>query len=227
MPEGKEFEEYISAFFQSGRYYIERNIIEREVKKEVLELDIITTDYCLSPPEIKLLEVKSGKWEFQDLFKVRGWMDYLNISKGVFIASKEKSNLDFLKKKAERLNIDLVAIPNLSESKEVLSQLINNGTIEDVDISIWRFSYWVERNLLKRLNHKKKSHPDKKCFKALEDYYFNLNSGVFFTENIVQKAHKLYSTFQEFPRISAKCGNELGGSTFDEEYDALPKQVYE
>lgn len=60
LPKGKEFEEYISAFFQSGGYYIERNIIEREVE-EVLELDIITTDYGSAPPEIQLLEVKSGR----------------------------------------------------------------------------------------------------------------------------------------------------------------------
>jgi len=227
LPKGKEFEEYISAFFQSaGNYYIERNIIEREAE-EVLELDIIITDYDFSPPKIKLLEVKSGDWGFSDLFKVRGWMDYLNIASGIFVASKERNNVDFLKEKAKKLNIDVVIIPNLSKSPEVLSEFISNGTIEDIDISTWRFSYWVERNLLKGLNHKKKSHPDKKCFKALEEYYFKVNSGVFFIENIVQKVDKLYSTFQEFPRISAKCGNELIGNTFDNEYDTLPKQIYE
>jgi len=225
LPKGKEFEEYISAFFQSGGYFIERNIVEREAE-EVLELDIIITDYSLSPPQIKLLEVKSGDWRFSDLFKVSGWMHYLNISKGIFIASKERNNLDFFQKKAERLNIHLVVITNLSETKEALSGLIRNGTIEDVDISTWRFSYWVERNLLKHLKHKKKSHPDKKCFKSLEDYYFEVNSGIFFTENIVQKVDRLYSTFQKFPRISAKCGNELIGKPFDEEYNNLPTQIY-
>lgn len=232
LPKGKELEEYISAFFQSsGNYYIERNIVERNIfegeTKEVLELDIIATDYRLFPLKILLIEVKSGEWEFKDLFKVRGWMDYLNISKGIFVVIKEKSNLDFFKKKAKGLNIDLVIIPNLGETKEALSGLIKNGTIEDVDISMWRFSYWVERNLLKRLKHKKKSHRNKKCFKALEDYYFEVNSGIFFTENIVQKVNKLYSTFQEFPRISAKCGNELIGNIFDKEYNALPGQIYE
>jgi hypothetical protein len=225
LPKGKEFEEYISAFFQSGGNYIERSIIERAVE-EVLELDIITTDYCSSPPEIKLFEVKSGEWGFPDLFKVRGWMDYLNISKGIFFASKEKSNIDFFKEKAKTLNIDLVVISDFGKSKEVLSKLINNRSIEDVDISTWRFSYWVERNLLKRLKHKKKSHPDKKCFKALEDYYFEVNSGIFFTENIVQKVDALYSTFQKFPLISAKCANELIDNSFDENYDALPEQIY-
>ena len=110
LPKGKEFEEYISAFFHSsGNYYIERNIIEREVE-EVLELDIVTTDYSPSPPGIKLLEIKSGEWGFPDLFKLRGWMDYLNIENGLFIAAKRKDNINFIKEKAKNLNIDLVVI---------------------------------------------------------------------------------------------------------------------
>lgn len=225
LPKGKEFEEYIAACFQSGGHYIERNIIEREVE-EVLELDIIITDYYSSPPQIQLCEVKSGDWGFSDLFKLRGWMDYTNISKGILIVSKEKDNMDFFKEKAKKLNMDLIVTGNLSESKEALSELMDNGTIEDVDISIWRFSYWVERNLLKRLNHKKKSHPDKKCFKALEDYYFQINSGIFFTENIVQKVKHLYSIFQNPPHISAKCENEFIGNTFDDKCDDLPMQNY-
>jgi hypothetical protein len=69
LPKGKEFEEYISAFFQSAGYYIERNIVKRGVE-DVLELDIITTDYSSlsSPPDIQLIEVKSGGWGFPDLY---------------------------------------------------------------------------------------------------------------------------------------------------------------
>jgi hypothetical protein len=230
LPKGKEFEEYISAYFQSAGYYIERNIIEKGAKgaKEVLELDIITTDYRLSPPKLTLVEVKSGNWDFPDLFKVRGWMDYSNICSGIFVACKDKENINLYKEKAKKLNIALVVIPDLSQTKEALFGLINNGTtIEEVDISTWRFSYWVERNLLKRLNHKRKTLQDKKCFKALEGYYFKVNSGIFFTENIVQKLYKLYLTFQEFPRISAKCGNELIGNAFDEEFTTLPERIYD
>jgi hypothetical protein len=227
LPKGKEFEEYISAFFQAGGYYIERNIIEREAEEEVLELDIITTDYGSSLPEIKLLEVKSGKWGFPDLFKVLGWIKYLNISNGLFIASKEKSNVVFFRDKAKAMGIDLMVVSELGKAKEALSGFITNPTIEEMDISNWRFSYWVERNLLKCLNQKKKCQPDKKRFKALEDYYFKVTSGIFFQENIAQKVDTLYSTFRKFPRISAKCGNELIGKSFDEQCDALPTEVYD
>ena len=59
LPKGKEFEEYISACFQLGGYYIERNIIERDIE-EILELDIILTNYGTTAPEITLVEVKVG-----------------------------------------------------------------------------------------------------------------------------------------------------------------------
>jgi hypothetical protein len=226
LPREKEFEEYISAFFQSSGNYIERNI----TKKGVLELDIIATDYYLSLPKIKLLEVKSGGWGFSDLFKVRGWMYYLKISKGALITRKEsskKSDINFSKEIARKLHIDLVAIPDLDKSKKVLSKLISNRTIEDVDILTWRFSYWVERNLLKHLNHKKRFDPNKKCFKALEDYYFKVNSKIFFTKNIVQKVNELYSTFHEYSHISAKCGNEILGNIFDDECNTVPTQIFQ
>ena len=61
FPRGKEFEEYISALFQTGGYYIERNIIYRE-SSDVLELDIIKTDYSKTLPNIDVVEVKSKGW---------------------------------------------------------------------------------------------------------------------------------------------------------------------
>lgn len=45
-------------------------------------------------------------------------MDYLNIDNGIIIASNGKEDVDFYKEVAKRLNIDLVVIPNLSESKK-------------------------------------------------------------------------------------------------------------
>lgn len=42
LPIGDEFEEYISAFFQCGGFYMDRKLIERG-EDEILELDIITT----------------------------------------------------------------------------------------------------------------------------------------------------------------------------------------
>lgn len=227
LPKGKIFEECVSAFFQAAGQYIERNIIERDIE-EILELDIIATDYNSKLPDIKLIEVKSGNWGFPDMFKIRGWRDYLNIEKGILIVHKKKPNFDFIKGKAKEIDIELGLISKLDKAKEELSIFINNSDkIDNLDIDIWRFSYWIERNLLKHLNHKKKSHGNIKCYKVLENYYYDLNCGIFFTENIVKKLGSLFSTFQKYPHISAKCGNEIMGGSFEEECNILPKQVFD
>ena len=108
-PKGKEFEEYISSLFQSRGDYIERNVVER-ITEEVFELDIITTDYSSTPPNIKLVEVKSGDWGYPDLFKLRGWMDYLKISKGIFVVKKENKDINLFKTIAQELSIEFIII---------------------------------------------------------------------------------------------------------------------
>ena len=45
LPKGKEFEEFLAAFFQSNGYYVERSIIDRQ-EEEVLELDFLATRYA-------------------------------------------------------------------------------------------------------------------------------------------------------------------------------------
>lgn len=224
-PKDYEFEEFISAFFHSGGYYVERNIIEKDIES-VLELDIITSNYNQSIPEVQIFEVKSGEWGFQDIFKIRGWMDYLKIPKAGFIAHKERIHLEFLQERANTLGVRVVVVSDLSQSKEILAELIGKVEILDFDIITWRFSYWVERNLLKHLKKGKKAEPQKKCYKNLDDYLFEINSGVFFTENLIEKAIRLYEAYQRYPHISAKCGNELIGNDFEDDCKTLPSTVF-
>ncbi len=230
FPRGKEFEEYISALFQSGGFYVERNIIERE-EEEILELDIVATNYNKEQPKILIIEVKSGDWGFSDIFKVKGWLDHLGQTDGLLITNKSKENAEFYEGKAIDIGVRLIQIDELSKAPEILKGTLPKGKLTgddfDFDIYIWRFSYWVERNLLRNLkDNKKKFYPDRLSYQKLDEYFFLLNSGIFFSESIVRRVHKLYETFQKFPRISAKCGNELAGKSFDDEIGKLPTEIY-
>lgn len=225
LPKGKEFEEFISAYFQSSGLYIERNIVDKDVE-EVLELDIITSDYDKTPPFIKLHEIKSGAWGFPDIFKLRGWIDYLNVPSALLVVNVGKSNIDFARKKAKQLSVDLAVVDNLENTAVALGDFCPSEAINSVDVGIWRFSYWTERCLLRYLNQKKKSHKDKKSYVALEKYYHEISSGIFFTENIVDRVEQLYAAYREHPRISAKCANELMGRDFDDDPVALPQKIF-
>lgn len=226
LPKGKEFEEYISAVFQCGGYYVERNITNRDIE-DILELDIVVTNYCNEIPDIRLVEVKSGDCGFSDLFKVRGWMHYLKFSDGMFIAKNKGNKFKLSQEVANSLNIDLFSVDNLKESPKILNKFISDENVDSVDIAMWRFSYWLERSLIDHLYYQARSNPEKICFQTLKKYYFQLNSSIFFMENIVKRLSSLYETFLDFPLISARCANEMIGKLFVEDHRSLPRDIFQ
>lgn len=224
LPKGKEYEEYISAFLQAAGYYLDRSIIDRGVE-ELLELDIIITDYNVMPRP-KLIEIKSGDWGFSDVFKVKGWMTYTGISKGFFIVQGGKKNFEFYRKKAKELKVGLYAVPDLSKTTEYLKPLLRNKKININDVKTLRYSFWLEREMLTKIKQMKKSEKNKKCYEALDKYYFRINSGTFFTVNIVDRIEILYNNFKDNGRITAKCANELIGADFNEDHDKIPYRLF-
>jgi hypothetical protein len=224
LPKGKEFEEYISSYLQAAGYYLDRNIIDRGLE-ELLELDIIITDYDLLPRP-KLIEIKSGDWGFSDVFKIKGWMTYTEIGKGYFIVQEGKKNYEFYRSKAKELNVGLFAVPHLDKTIEYLKPLLKRKIIDQRDIETLRYSLWLDRQMLTRLKHWKKSEKTKKCYEALDQYYFNINSGVFFTPNIIDRIEKLYDNFKKNGRLTAKCANEMAGSDFEDEHSDIPSDIF-
>jgi len=226
LPEGKEFEEFLAAFFQAHGLYVERNVVDRQ-EEEVLELDIITTDYTKGGvPDNKLFEVKSGSWGLSEVFKLRGWLDYLNLDSGCLLVRQQREALKFYQKIGSSLGIDIISIPDIAATAERLEPLLSSKGSDEIDIACWRFSYWVERALLRLLKIKKKSLPDKKCYPALDRYFSLINNRIFFTRNIIERAQLLYESYREYPHISAKLGHELEGKDFEREYEDVPSTLY-
>jgi hypothetical protein len=227
LPRDKDFEDYLSAHFQCGGGYIERNIIERDVE-EVLELDIISTTYAAgAAPSPLLIEAKSGGWGFGEIFKLLGWLQYLNIERGVLIVSTPKSNFDFYRNKALSIQIEIALIPDIESTSGTIANFVERKNPERIDLDTWMISHVTERKLLWLLKAWKKSRKEFRCFQQLESYYFHVNSEIFFTDNIIERAQELYSTYQQYRNISAKCGTELLGGSFDDESELIPPRIYE
>jgi hypothetical protein len=224
LPKGKEFEEYILAYFQSSGFYTERNIEE----KDVLELDIVATEYSPGISDTRLIEVKSGNWGMSDIFKVRGWMDYLNMNNGMFITYKDKENAinDCHLRTSKDLEIELVATNIKNKKCPFTSGFTKGKNIEESDLSCWRYSFWLERAMSNKLIHENKSHPTAKRFSFLRSYQQEINNDIFFTQNRAKRVLGLYKTFQTYPNASARCGNEIEGDSFDEESFLLSKPLY-
>lgn len=226
LPAGKDFEDYIAAYFQETGYFLEKNITERHEDGEVLEIDVTLTDYDKNPLEMILVEVKSKECKFSDIFKIRGWMYYLNFYKGIFISREKSDNFNFQKQIAKTIDIDVVQIGDLSNTAESLNNIIKTKEFDNKDIEVWRFSYLLERALLNRLNVWKKSIKDKKCFRKMYEYQFKTDNDVFFNKNIIQRLSGLYDTFFETPHLTANVGHELIGEPFEGEYSQIPKEIF-
>jgi len=224
-PRDTDFEDYVAAHLQSAGNFIEKSIIERS-KTEILELDIICTEYEEdSSPVERLLEIKSGGWGFTEIFKLSGWGKYLKIEDLGLVVCKQKSDQDFYVKKADDIGIDLSYLCNDSNNYEQTNVL--RGKLSDpIDVEYLRFSYLLERTLLKHLNHKKKSLTARESYKALEHYYHTLNSVIFFSKNILKKVDKLYDAFKENPNITKKVGNESAGNNFNDNHEKIPDQIF-
>lgn len=225
LPTDDEFEDYVAAYIQAAGFYIEKSIIDRQ-EAEILELDIIFTDYHVDMPPIeKLIEVKSGGWGFTEIFKMLGWGEYLKIKDLNLVVCKEKPNHDFYQNKSKDIGVALIYHPNDSEEISK-SELLQGHSVDPLDVGLWRFSYWLEREILKRLKHKKKSIQDRKSYIALDQYFHTLNSGIFFSKNIIKRIDKLYDAYKAHPNITKKVANESSGKEYDEDHENIPDEIF-
>ncbi len=143
LPVGKQFEEFLAAYFQASGRFVERSVIDRQ-EEEVLELDIIATDYQQgTAPELLLIEAKSGKWGFGDIFKLRGWLHYLNLPRAALLVNASHDPFDFYQKIGEAVDVAVIAVPDLKKATDSLMPIGVSATVKTEDVLTWRFSYWA------------------------------------------------------------------------------------
>jgi hypothetical protein len=230
LPKGKELEEYIAAHFNCAGVYVDRSLIMRtgsgKGHAEILELDLNVTNYLVTPPEMVLVEVKSGDWGMSDVFKIRGWMDFLNLKKGVFIATRDRAEFDQYERVAQQLGITLVLVSDLAQTAAKLNPVSPNLAVDERDVQVWRFAYWTEQAMLDRLKQKRKTQPNVKRYAAMETYINEINNGIFFRRTILDRARRCYDLFSENPYLSAKCACEELGDAFDGDHQMIPPSLF-
>ncbi|MCK4394287.1 hypothetical protein KAX17_15410 [Candidatus Bipolaricaulota bacterium] len=207
-----ELEDYVAALFQSAGYFVEKNILERDTHTDILELDVVATSYDEDIPSLVLAEAKSGTWHFADIFKVIGWMKYLGIPKGAFFVSKEigDKDPDFVREKIAPLDVSFVHLKNFSDSAKYFREAGFPEVQDPVLLKVWRYAYWVERELIDRLRAYKKTNPSRSGVSASMMYHNLINNGIFFVNDIRDRSNQLYKAYGAHPRLS--CGEETSGS---------------
>jgi hypothetical protein len=212
VPKGKELEDFVAALLQCTHHFVEKNIKE----PDVLELDVVATSYGKGSPEQCLFEVKSGKWGFSDILKLRGQMEYLSICRGALISTQapQDKSIGFYRKRCNKINIDLRIIGDLQRARDDFSAA-GYGQADELLHELWRFSFWIERRLLEVLRKEAKTKPDAEAPREALRYYTLINDGLFMTEEVTQRVAKLYEAYQNHPKLTLGAAREMSGGAFD------------
>lgn len=223
-PKETEFEEFVSAFLQCGGAFVERQIHEKE-GTDVLELDVVLSYYEADAVKSGIVEVKSGGWGCGDLFKLAGWMKYLSVDDGVLAALGANKDEELLRLVADKLGIGLAWIADHAEAEVALVPFVGTDQIDPDDVDVWRYSYWLERCLEKRLNDLRKCGDGRAAPGRTYEVHKGLQSNLFARDMLTRTA-ALYQSFQDNPHLSARWGAEAVGMDFDGDHVAIPDTVF-
>lgn len=211
---GDDLEDYVAALFQSSGYFVEKRVVERD-PDDVLELDIVATDYHVDPPLTVLAEVKGGGWGFPDVFKLVGWMQYLALQRGAFFVSQgSDKNIDQVERRAQALGVTLVHLADFGQAQKTFETAGFRAVPDAADLPIWRFAYLLERRYERYLSSRAKS--DASCMGAAAalEYHRLVNNGIFFEETTTDRLRRLYEAYMSHPRLALSCALEAEGEPF-------------
>lgn len=212
---GTDLEDYVASLFQSSGYYVEKSLVERD-PDDVLELDIVATHYTNQLPESILVEAKGGKWGYTDIFKVCGWMHYLNQTRGAFFVTKDQSkDLERVKARVAQMGIKLVQLDDFTRAVATFEAAELGSPANDSLVLLWRFSSMVERTLIRTIHEASKKEPKADGPSEILRYHRLVNDGVFFTETYVETLDLLYDAYKSHPKLTLATALEMDGHPYD------------
>lgn len=221
-PRGLELEDFIAAHFASRGCYVETGVKERN-PDEILELDIFWTSYHRDPPISHPVEIKSGEWGLGDVFKFYGWTRYLGLGPGQFVHKEPNGRLkdDSLKHIQTRTGIKFIHIPSPQDADVCLKSLGLPESGWDLCPRIWRYSFWLQRRLLKSISEAIRNDICPTCARAAKEYHQLINDAVFFLPDIRDRINALLTAHLKHQRLARSAAYELETNTV--EFDNPPE----
>lgn len=221
-PKGWELEDFVSAHFVSRGCYVETGVKERN-PDEILELDIVWTDYQKKPQQPHPVEVKSGEWGLGDIFKFYGWTHYLDLKSGVFIHKEpcgrvNPATLIHIEKKT---GITLLHVPKPEHAEAHFKALMSRQPSWEGLPEIWQYSFWAQRRLLQSLGEAIRQNICPESARAAKDYHQLINDAVFFIPDVCDRVGELLSAHFGHQKLAASAAYEI--ETRNVEFKNPPK----
>lgn len=218
IPKDCYYEDYVAAILNAGGYYLDRSVHRTKRGLNLLELDAVATKFLADKEQRYIVEVKSGGWGIKDLFKVNGWLNYLDEKKAVFIyqMSPEGKDEEEMGKFAKELGITLIS--NLLDNsgkiddKALLEAFdINLAHVHKAALRAFRYAYDLERVMLDYINTYSNENVQYKTPRRVYDYFHKLVDNSFFINDPVKRLRYLTDLSMDHKNIACILDNELKG----------------
>lgn len=216
IPKDAYYEDYVASILNAGGYYLERSVHRAENGIDLLELDVVATRFTASSVDSTIIEVKSGGWGMKDVFKVNGWLHFLDLTKAalIFQQREEDRGEEVFKRVAETLSVALLS-NRINEDGRLENQEINthfNIAIDDLSEHVtkaFRYSYDLERVMRDSVVRFIKDHPEYETPKKVLSYYRELIDTSFFVNDPIDRIHFVSDLFQRYRNIASIMEHEL------------------
>lgn len=234
LPKDEYYEDFVAALLCAGGYYIEKRIDLRD-PTNILELDVVTSKYYSDHVKKTLSEIKSAGWGISDVFKVRGWLDFLKFSKASFVClNTNKKDFTQMQKVAKELNIHLLEIKiegkNIQKDDllKVYDIKISDKNLYDCAVSCIRVALCCERNMVyKYLKPLAKDPSALLSLKNTDDFLYKVCDHSFFQNNAYDRIKEVFEAFTCFRNLTARMDTEkLKGEYPNTDEVSLSKNSY-
>jgi len=245
-PTGDDFEHLAASVFSVCGCFVEKNITEKVAKREIQELDVVATRWGPDNELRILAEAKSGTWGTSVLFSLLGRVHYLALNKAILLHSAPPEDPERQKIVADRFQEHNIAIHQLSSGEpnddlwrflaEFCSQSrdeIDRRLKKTFSLEAWRYSFWMEKALIKALvKHAKARHDKARVLVEAREVVDEINKR-FFMPDCRDQSSGLYSSYMQRSALTRRAieeklakapGKDLKGLT---EEQAFEKCVYE
>ncbi len=235
IPKDEFYEDYVAAVLSIGGLFVERRLIlNRPIN--ILELDVVTTRLKQDAVEKTLSEIKSAGWGLTDVFKVRGWLDYLKYNKASFVSlDSPNGHNPHYQEVAKGLNINLIDLQKQADDKldetplrQAYGLIQIDNKVYDCAVPALRYAYCLERLMLERyLKPLAKNPSGLIAYKELQKYINVIHDYTFFENDTHRRLMSVFQAFVDYRNITARLETEMRTGTYEDyEYANLSEEAF-
>lgn len=166
------------------------------------------------------------------MFKVGGWMEYIDADEGLFVVKDSGHKEDKYRPVNDSLGIYLKSVPKINQYSVLIDELENtpNRDVNDWDVAGWWFYYRVKNELLRiaqRNRYDDSGNPGPTRFHKIWEYSSGISDSIFFSDTTRRQIDKLYDSFSENRKLAARCATEIDTGEYPEDDDCtIPSEIF-